>query len=84
MGPELGTDVDSDAPPPGLPRSFSAVHLSSWPFVGEGRHYDVHPDGRQFLRIRREVTTGPGCAVNEVVVVVVENWFEELRERVGN
>ena len=53
-----------------------------WPFVGEGRHYDVHPDGRRFLRIRREVTGGSGPVANEVVVV--QNWFEELRERVGN
>jgi len=53
-----------------------------WPFVGEGQHYEVHPDGRRFLRIRREVRMDSEGAANEVVVV--ENWFEEVRERVGN
>ena len=44
-----------------------------------GRSYDVSPDGEQFLMIKEssgEVTTAPQR------FVVVQNWFEELRQRV--
>ena len=38
--------------------------------------YDVHPDGDRFLMIRR--TGGAG------ELIVVQNFFRELEERVGN
>jgi hypothetical protein len=53
---------------------FSSVDYSSNVFTPE---YAVSPDDRRFLMIRREE---PEFA-NEVVVVL--NWFEELRELNG-
>jgi len=40
---------------------------------GSGRTYDVAPDGRRFLMLK---DTGQGQAPQLVVVL---NWFEELR-----
>ena len=39
--------------------------------------FDVSPDGRRFLMIR--TVTGP----SETELVLVQNWFEELKARVG-
>ena len=48
-------------------------------FVGNrGRTYDVSPDGQRFVMVR------PDSAVRENQMVVVLNFFEELRERVPN
>ena len=47
---------------------FVAFTGTGWPWVGEGRHYDVHPDGR-FIRIRRDAASQ---STNELVVVL--NW----------
>jgi serine/threonine-protein kinase len=55
---------------------------TQWPFVGEGRHYDEHPDGQRFLRIRLEEATGSSAPAD--VLIVVRNWMEELRQRTGN
>ena len=40
------------------------------------RWYDVHPDGERVL----VVTTARGTPTEMIVVL---NWFEELRERMG-
>ena len=40
--------------------------------------YDIHPDGDRFLLVRGGRRGGFGD------VFIVTNWFEELRERVGN
>ena len=53
------------------------------PFFGNVRNWDVHPDGSRFLMVT--VSTGQGTAglrLNEVYVVT--NWFEELKQRMGN
>ena len=42
------------------------------------RHYDVAPDDQRFVMIRALGDSGP----NQLVLVT--NWFEELRERMGN
>ena len=42
-----------------------------------GFDYDVSEDGR-FVMIRRRGTTGPS------ELIVIENWFEELKTMVGN
>jgi len=43
----------------------------------ESLQYDVSPDGKRFLMIKRpEAVEGPG---GEAIVVL--NWFEELRRR---
>jgi serine/threonine-protein kinase len=38
------------------------------------RNYDIHPDGKQFLMIKR---SEEGLPTTELIVV--ENWFEELK-----
>ncbi len=53
------------------------------PFFGNVRNWDVHPDGSRFLMVT--ASTGQGTAglrLNEVYVVT--NWFEELKQRMGN
>ena len=49
-------------------------------FQFSGRTYDVSPDGKRFLMI-----TPPGGSTEEgssPSVVMVENWFEELKRLV--
>jgi serine/threonine-protein kinase len=41
--------------------------------------YDISPDGRRFLMIKRG-DTAEGS--NPVALVVVQNWFEELKRAV--
>ena len=44
---------------------------------GNGRpQYDVDPSGQKFVMLRRD-----DLATSDIVVVV--NWFEELKERTG-
>lgn len=55
--------------PPYFTGGFGAITL--------GRTYDVSPDGRRFLMIKQgdsgsQTSTPPQ-------IVVVQNWFEELR-----
>jgi hypothetical protein len=40
--------------------------------------YDVRPDGRGF------VLTRPVTGAGEIELVVVQNWFEELKARAGS
>ena len=44
-----------------------------------GRTYDVSPDGKRFLMIKASATTEEGSQPD---VVMVENWFEELKRLV--
>ena len=47
---------------------------------GLGRMYDVSPEGRRFLMIKSS-----NSAVNDAApprIILVQNWFEELRQRV--
>ena len=49
-------------------------------------NWDVHPDGTSFVLVRSP-GAAPGNAASGVPTIpmeVVVNWFEELRERVGN
>ncbi|NQV33932.1 MAG: serine/threonine-protein kinase [Phycisphaeraceae bacterium] len=41
-----------------------------------GRNYDIHPDGKRFLMIKK-VEGGEDVPITELIVV--ENWFEELK-----
>jgi serine/threonine-protein kinase len=50
--------------------------------LGGARQYHVAPDGR-FLMLKDAASQSPGDALPPQVVLV-QNWFEELRERVGN
>ncbi|MBI4519239.1 MAG: PD40 domain-containing protein, partial [Gemmatimonadetes bacterium] len=57
------------------------------PYVGLGvvslnlRPYDVSPDGRRFLLIREGEVGGDGPGLTQLVVVL--NWFEELKRVTG-
>ena len=44
------------------------------------RTYDVAPDGR-FLVVKEDSTTSPADGA-EAQIILVENWFQELTERV--
>jgi serine/threonine-protein kinase len=46
-----------------------------------GRTYDVSPDGRRFLMIKRGAAGGLNAAPASMVVVL--DWFEELKRRVA-
>jgi serine/threonine protein kinase/Tol biopolymer transport system component len=56
--------------------------LFEGPYFGStGHNWDIHPDGERFLMIKRlgfdaSSDTGPRK------IVIVTNWFEELKERV--
>ncbi len=43
------------------------------------RHWDVSPDGRRFLMLRQ---TGAATNEGELEIVLIQNWFEELKARV--
>ncbi len=63
--------------------AVSVVGLSrvlTGPFAPDARftNFDRHPESGRFVMVRRPTGTG----VSELTVVV--NWFEELKERVGN
>ena len=59
--------------------SFShgvAKELFEEPYsYGDGRQYDIHPDGKRFLMIKEVKQTEPQ-------LIVVQNWFEELKRLV--
>jgi len=44
--------------------------------------YDIAPDDQRFLMIR--VAGLGGDPVADISVILVQNWFEELRQRLGN
>ena len=52
--------------------------LTSWRRASTTRtYYDVSPDDQRFLMIRR------GELEQEASVILVQNFFEELKEKVG-
>jgi serine/threonine-protein kinase len=48
--------------------------------LNTGRHYDVSLDGQRFLLLRDAGDTSADAAAPQVILV--QNWFEELKERV--
>jgi hypothetical protein len=56
---------------------FNAAYSGSGRYGG-GRTYDVTQDGRRFLMLKQE----PGAHAPAPSVVVVLNWFEELKRAV--
>ena len=48
--------------------------------AGEGRTYDVSPDGKRFLTIKP--SGGPEQTAASTSLIVVQNWFEELKRLV--
>ena len=45
------------------------------------RHYDVSPDGQRFLMLKDSAAGDPNAT--PASMVVVEHWFEELKQRVN-
>jgi len=67
---------------PGVPRKlFDDRFYGSYTPAGEGGHtnYDVSPDGRRFLMVKDVADDQTSVAPQ---IVVVQNWFEELRRLV--
>jgi serine/threonine-protein kinase len=83
MSVSLGTD-ETD-------RSFvfrDREVVMEWPYaagaegLAEGRTYDASADGQRFLAIKVGAGAEEGGA--SARAVLVQNWFEELRQRMGN
>ena len=71
--------VPTQTEPSFTPESPEVLFENEYAGGPSGRSYDVSPDGEQFLMIKEsggEVTTAPQR------FIVVQNWFEELRQRV--
>ena len=49
--------------------------------VGAARDFDLAPDGDRFVFLQAEGTTEPGAETFNGLIFV-ENWFQELTERV--
>ncbi len=45
-----------------------------------GRKYDISPDGQQFLMVKEARQRDDTSALTQLIVVL--NWFEELKRRV--
>ena len=56
--------------------------LFEWPYStrGDGRTYDVSPDGQRFLAVRSVLEADADDLPPQINIVL--NWFEELKERV--
>jgi hypothetical protein len=50
--------------------------------TGTNRTYDVSPDGQRFLMIKENAGSGERDAP-PASMVVVQNWFEELKAKVA-
>ncbi|HKT61076.1 MAG TPA: protein kinase, partial [Gemmatimonadales bacterium] len=57
----------------GEPRVLFSV--GNYTVGGNAGVYDISPDGKRFLMVR------PVAGIGETELVVVQNWFEELRQR---
>ncbi len=57
--------------------------LLEWPYsrLGDGRNYDVSPDGQRFLAINT-VPLETDADASPPQINIVLNWFEELKARV--
>ncbi len=73
--PVLNTEGPLDT---GTPQELFA---GQWVPSGSGHQYDVSPNGRRLLILKR--STGTVLAPSDEIIVVT-NWFEELRQRMGN
>jgi Tol biopolymer transport system component len=53
-----------------------------FPSIGDGTPWDIHPKDRRFLMLKPAPLTGePAALPAPGKIVVVLNWFEELKER---
>jgi len=63
---------------PGTPQVLFQGAYFYGPTGAGGRAYDIAPDGQRFLMLKN---AGAGGSLS-ASIIVVENWFEELRQRV--
>jgi Tol biopolymer transport system component len=61
----------------GEPRTLFSVSQYTLGIGSNAGAYDITPDGRRFVMMR------PTAGLGETELVVVQNWFEELKARVG-
>jgi hypothetical protein len=63
---------------------FDEPNYSRYQNPGLVRTWDIHPDGSRFIMVSTEAgEVGAGIPDTEEVYLVV-NWFEELKQRMGN
>ena len=81
-GAMMSVPIDTAAElAPGTPEVLFAGNYFVGPRIGETINYDVDPDGERFLMIKPNPGAGPSnFGLSQIVVV--ENWFEELRRQV--
>ena len=61
--------------------SPAKVFDSKYAEPNPSRHYDVSADGQRFLVLKASATGDPNAT--PVSMVLVEHWFEELKQRVN-
>ena len=60
---------------------FDRPEYTRWQNPGPTRTWDIHPDGSRFVMVKSGDESGVGGFAE---VYLVTNWFEELRQRMGN
>ena len=74
---------------PGNPKilfegQYGDLEFQGYPFT----FWDIHPNGKKFLMMKPPAATTAesieeeGAAIPRPKIIVVVNWFEELKERV--
>ena len=67
---------------PGQPQQlFEGRYYAEANVAARGRTYDVSPDGKRFLMIKEESRLSQTPTPSSLVIVL--NWFEELKPRVS-
>jgi serine/threonine protein kinase len=63
---------------------FRGTYLSNSPLKITWTPWDIHPNGKKFLMIKPPLSTGaaPPVEAPQPKIIVVTNWFEELKQRV--
>ena len=61
-------------------RLFETDEYGTPATVGTNRRMDVSPDGTRFLMFKK--ATGADGSAREPEIILVQNWFDELRRRV--
>ncbi len=69
-------EIRSDMTPP---LGQEQVLFSVAGYVRNGHYYDVAPDGERFAMVRPR-----GQQFDRVELIVVQNFFEELKAKMGN
>jgi len=51
-------------------------------FRSRNRNYDISPDGQRFLMLKEVEQTEETSALTQDALIIVQNWFEELKRLV--